>query len=83
MVKMCTDVDIAIMEVEELYNQDRFVLCRAEGLDVRLCFSIRALQHLFEFACNVGILLPQNDTFYVRNGEIRRYKNAKNKTTSA
>jgi hypothetical protein len=76
-------IEIPIMEVEDLFSRGRFVDCKAEGLRVRLCFSIRALQHLFEFACKVGILLPQDDTFYVRSGEIRRYKGAKHKKDAA
>jgi hypothetical protein len=81
-VKQCKQVEVPVMEVEDLYNAGRFVYCKVEGLNIRLCISIAALQHLFEFACKVGILLPQNDTFYVRNGQIRRYQHAKHKETT-
>ncbi len=81
-VKQCKQVEVPVMELEDLYNSGRFVYGKVEGLNIRLCMSIIALQHLFEFACKVGILLPQNDTFYVRNGQIRRYQRAEHKETT-
>lgn len=82
MVEKCKDVVVPVMELEDLYVWDRFVDCKVEGLHIRLTFSIRALQHLWDFACKAGILLPQDDTFYVRCGEIRRYKGATHKKTT-
>lgn len=77
MVEYCSDIDVIVVEVEDLHSDAGFVYAKAEETNFRLSISIRTLQHLFKYACDTGILLPQDDTFYRHSGEIRRFKRAK------
>jgi hypothetical protein len=71
--------EILVTELDHLCFNNGFVEGEIYGTYVRLCISIHALQSLFEYACQEGILVVNNDVYYKRAGQIRRYKRAKDK----
>lgn len=70
-------IETLVTELEDLCFNDPFVEGVISGTYVRLCISIHALQTLFEYACQQGIIVPDSDVFYRRGGQLRRYKRAK------
>lgn len=70
-------IEILVTDVEELCFNDPIVEGVITGTYARLCISIHALQTLFEYACQQGILVVDRDVFYRRGGQLRRYKRAK------
>lgn len=71
-------IEVLVTGVEDLCFNDPIVEGVISGTYTRLCISIHALQDLFEYACQMGILQPDSDVYYRRGGELRRYKRAKN-----
>lgn len=72
-------IEILVTDVEELCFNDPIVEGVITGTFTRLCISIHALQHLFEYACQIGVIQPDSDVYYRRGGQLRRYKRAKDK----
>ncbi len=75
--------EILVTELEHLCFNHGFVEGEIYGTYVRLCISIHALQTLFEYACQEGVFVVDNDVWYKKGGQIRRYKRAKHKTNAA
>lgn len=73
-------IEILVTELDHLCFSHGFVEGEINETYVRLCISIHALQSLFDYACQEGILVMHSDVYYKKGGQIRRYKRAKHKT---
>jgi hypothetical protein len=76
-------IEILVTELDHLCFNHGFIEGEIYGTYVRLCISIHALQSLFEYACQEGVFVVDNDVFYKKGGQIRRYKRAKDKANAA
>lgn len=70
-------IEILVTDLDDLCYDSGFVEGSIYGTYARLCISIHALQSLFEYACQEGVLVPDRDVYYRRGGQLRRYKRAK------
>jgi len=69
--------EVYVPEILDVYSDEYWVYATIEGIEERLVMSIMAVKHLLKYACETGILLPQDSIVQYRVGGSRRIYDAK------